>query len=240
MSEIKSIIDRAVRLEEEKRRAAEDLKELYAEAKANGHDVPALKLLVKEALETEAKRAKREAAEEMAEVYRRALGQLADTPLGSAAVAAAADGQSRVKMSFKGKDGHRASVEFSPSCHPALKEKLVEAFGATESTAQEAPAPSAAQAEGATGEIPEQGEDETDGGASLAETRVHSAVQSSQFGTGTTGAGEGENAGASAPPPLSAPGRQYEPTPVRVIAPIDLTIPASLDRRSELQRAGAI
>lgn len=96
--------------------------------------------------------------------------------------------------------------------------------------AQEAPTPSAAQAEGATGSNPGQGDDDTGGEASPAETQVHKAAQSSQFGTGATGAAERVNADAPAPPRTIAPGRQYEPTPIPTAAEIDLTIPAHLDR----------
>lgn len=86
---LKSFIERAARLEEERRAIASDLKEVYAEANSEGYDVAALKALVKEAGEDDRKRAKREEREEILDTYRAALGQLADTPLGVATISAA-------------------------------------------------------------------------------------------------------------------------------------------------------
>lgn len=83
---------------------------------------------------------------------------------------------------------------------------------------QEAPAPNTAQAKGVTGERPEEGDDDCNGGASPADEQVYAAVQSSQFGTGDTGEGESVDAGIPAPPISPSPGQQ----------PIDLTIPAFL------------
>ncbi len=82
---LKSIVARIVRLEEEKAQIAADLKEIYSEAKSEGYDGPALKLIVKETLEDERKKAKRQERDEIADTYRVALGMLADTPLGAAA-----------------------------------------------------------------------------------------------------------------------------------------------------------
>ncbi|MGE7153136.1 DUF2312 domain-containing protein [Methylorubrum rhodesianum] len=44
--QLKSIIDRVERLEEEKAGIAGDIKDVYAEAKANGFDVKALRKLI--------------------------------------------------------------------------------------------------------------------------------------------------------------------------------------------------
>ncbi len=81
-SQLKSIVERIERLEEEKKTIADDIKEVYAEAKGNGYDVKVLRKLI--ALR---KRDVEERAEEEAilELYEQALGDLADTPLGRAA-----------------------------------------------------------------------------------------------------------------------------------------------------------
>ncbi len=86
-------------LEEERRAIAADLKEVYAEAKSEGYDVPALKALVKEACEDDKKRANREEREEILDAYRAALGQLADTPLGLSAYPEAVRERSKARFS---------------------------------------------------------------------------------------------------------------------------------------------
>ena len=82
---LKSFIERAERLDEEKRALAADLKEVFAEAKSAGFDVKIMRKII-----TERRRDKDAVDEEQAllDVYRRALGMLSDTPLGEAAVAA--------------------------------------------------------------------------------------------------------------------------------------------------------
>ncbi len=87
---VRSYVERATRLEEEKRERSEDLKELWAEAKSNGFDaddLAGMKTLVKEALEDGAKRKKRVSRQEALERMRAALGPLDGTPLGNAAMA---------------------------------------------------------------------------------------------------------------------------------------------------------
>lgn len=78
-----SIIERIERLEEERKALAEDVKDIYREAKSAGYDVPTIRLLIKRRAEDAAKRQEREA---LLETYLAALGQLADTPLGNAAL----------------------------------------------------------------------------------------------------------------------------------------------------------
>jgi uncharacterized protein (UPF0335 family) len=80
-----SIIERIEALEAERKNLAEDVKDIYREAKSAGYDVPVLRLLVKRRAEDEEKRNIREA---LLETYLAALGQLADTPLGNAAIGA--------------------------------------------------------------------------------------------------------------------------------------------------------
>lgn len=78
-----SIIERIEALEAEKKNLAQDVKDIYWEAKRAGFDAPTIRLIIKRRAEDEAKREEREA---LLEIYLNALGQLADTPLGKAAV----------------------------------------------------------------------------------------------------------------------------------------------------------
>jgi len=77
-----SIIERIEALEAEKKNLAEDVKDIYREAKSAGFDSPTIRLIIKHRAEDAAKREEREA---LLETYMAALGQLADTPLGKAA-----------------------------------------------------------------------------------------------------------------------------------------------------------
>ena len=45
--QLKSIVERIERLEEEKKTIADDIKDVYAEAKGNGFDVKALRQIIK-------------------------------------------------------------------------------------------------------------------------------------------------------------------------------------------------
>lgn len=69
-SQVKSYVERVERLAEEKASIAEDIKEVFAEAKGNGLDVKILRKLI-----AERKRDKDDLAEEEAllDLYRRAL-----------------------------------------------------------------------------------------------------------------------------------------------------------------------
>lgn len=78
-----SIIERIEALETERKNLAEDVKDIYREAKSAGYDAPTIRLIIKRRAEDEAKREEREA---LLEIYLNALGQLADTPLGNAAM----------------------------------------------------------------------------------------------------------------------------------------------------------
>jgi uncharacterized protein (UPF0335 family) len=82
-SQLSSIIERIEKLEDEKAMLAEDIKEVYAEAKGNGFDVKILRKLV--ALRKQDADKRREEQAVMA-VYMAELGMLADTPLGQAAI----------------------------------------------------------------------------------------------------------------------------------------------------------
>lgn len=69
--QIKSIIERIENLEEEKRQIADDIKDVYGEAKANGFDVKTLRKIIS-LLRKEASHRQEEAA--LLEAYMRALG----------------------------------------------------------------------------------------------------------------------------------------------------------------------
>jgi len=83
--ELKSLRDRIVRLEEQKKEIAEDIKETYAEAKGRGYDTKALRQVVKREMETAAEAEKRRETEAITELYLANLGMLDGTPLGDAA-----------------------------------------------------------------------------------------------------------------------------------------------------------
>jgi uncharacterized protein (UPF0335 family) len=74
--QLKSIVERIERLEEEKKAISSDIGDIYAESKGNGFDVPALKAIVRARRETAEQKAKREDREVHEEVYRGALGML--------------------------------------------------------------------------------------------------------------------------------------------------------------------
>lgn len=82
-AQVRSIVERIERLEEEKAALAEDIKELYAEAKSNGFDVKALRAVVRLRKQDADKRREHEA---IVASYMAALGMLADLPLGRAAM----------------------------------------------------------------------------------------------------------------------------------------------------------
>ena len=69
--QLKSIIERIERLEEEKHGLAEDIREIYAEAKGSGYDTKALRQVIK--LRRLADQDRRE-QEEIIDTYKQALG----------------------------------------------------------------------------------------------------------------------------------------------------------------------
>lgn len=84
--QLRSLVDRVVRLEEEKQALSEDVKVIYGEAKSAGYNPKSLRILVKEEMEDDKKRGARLAVEEDAEIMRHALGAFASTGLGEAAM----------------------------------------------------------------------------------------------------------------------------------------------------------
>jgi uncharacterized protein (UPF0335 family) len=69
--QLKSIIERVERLEEEKANIAADIRDVFAEAKANGFDVKILRQVLKL---RKMEHAERDEQEAMLEMYLRAIG----------------------------------------------------------------------------------------------------------------------------------------------------------------------
>lgn len=82
-NQLKAIVERIERLEEEKKTIADDIKDVFAEAKGNGYDVKALRTIIRMRKQDANERAEQEA---LIETYMQALGMLADLPLGRAAL----------------------------------------------------------------------------------------------------------------------------------------------------------
>jgi uncharacterized protein (UPF0335 family) len=80
---LRAFIERVERLEEDKRALADDIREVYLEAKGNGYDIKIMRRVV--ALRR-MDRDKRKEEEAILDLYLSALGELADTPLGRSAV----------------------------------------------------------------------------------------------------------------------------------------------------------
>ena len=72
-AQLKSFIERIERLEEEKRALGEDIKEVYAEAKANGFDTKTLRTVVRLRKQDTNERQEQEA---LLDLYLQALGML--------------------------------------------------------------------------------------------------------------------------------------------------------------------
>ncbi len=71
--QLKSIVERVERLEEEKQALADDIKEVYAEAKANGFDTKTLRTVVRLRKQDAAERAEQET---LLDLYMHALGMV--------------------------------------------------------------------------------------------------------------------------------------------------------------------
>jgi uncharacterized protein (UPF0335 family) len=71
--QLKAIIERIERLEEEKKTISDDIRDVYAEAKGNGFDVKALRVVVRMRKQDKDERAEQEA---ILETYLHALGMI--------------------------------------------------------------------------------------------------------------------------------------------------------------------
>lgn len=83
---LRAFIERIERLEEEKRAIADDIKEVYSEAKGTGYDAKVMRKIVSL---RRMDRQKRIEEEEILSLYMEALGEFVETPLGQAAISAA-------------------------------------------------------------------------------------------------------------------------------------------------------
>ncbi len=82
-NQLQSVVERIEKLEDERSILAEDIKDVYLEAKGNGFDPKIIKKLVALRKKDPSKVAEEEA---LLDTYKAALGMLADTPLGRAAM----------------------------------------------------------------------------------------------------------------------------------------------------------
>ena len=71
--QLKAFVERVERLEEEKKTIADDIRDVYAEAKGNGFDVKALRTIVRLRKQDESERQEQET---ILETYMQALGML--------------------------------------------------------------------------------------------------------------------------------------------------------------------
>ena len=71
--QLKAVVERIERLEEEKKATADDIREVYAEAKGNGFDIKALRTIVRLRKQDIDERKEQEA---VLETYMNALGML--------------------------------------------------------------------------------------------------------------------------------------------------------------------
>jgi uncharacterized protein (UPF0335 family) len=79
---LKSFIERIERLEEEKKALAEDIKEVFAEAKGNGFDTKIMRQVIR------LRRMDKDDLDEqetLLDIYKRALGMIPDLPAQAAA-----------------------------------------------------------------------------------------------------------------------------------------------------------
>ena len=80
--QLRSIIERIERLEEERKTLAEDIKEVFAEAKGNGFDTKIMREIIKIRRMDEDDLDEQET---LLDIYKRALGMLPDAPESAAA-----------------------------------------------------------------------------------------------------------------------------------------------------------
>ena len=86
-NQLKALVERIEKLEEERTVLADDVKSVFSKAKANGFDPKIIKKVLALRKKDASKRAEEQA---LLSVYMDALGMLADTPLGKAAMDRAA------------------------------------------------------------------------------------------------------------------------------------------------------
>lgn len=75
--QLRSIVERVERMEEEKKVIVDDIKDIYAEAKANGFDTKTIRTIVRLRKQDEAERQEQEA---LLDLYMHALGMTTEDP----------------------------------------------------------------------------------------------------------------------------------------------------------------
>jgi uncharacterized protein (UPF0335 family) len=70
---LKAVVERIERLEEEKKTIADDIRDVYAEAKGNGYDIKALRTIIRLRRQDKTERQEHEA---ILETYMHALGMI--------------------------------------------------------------------------------------------------------------------------------------------------------------------
>ena len=132
--QLRSIVDRIERLEEEKATIAVDIKEVYSEAKANGYDTKTLRAVVRIRKQDAFERAEQEA---LLDRYMSTLGMLADTPLGDASIRRAfgddddRDLRPRFERKAKAAEAHAPGPEEAAALADIERDGIAAASGAT-------------------------------------------------------------------------------------------------------------
>jgi uncharacterized protein (UPF0335 family) len=72
-NQLRAVVERIERLEEEKKAIADDIRDVYAEAKGNGYDIKALRTIIRLRKQDKAERQEHEA---ILETYMHALGMI--------------------------------------------------------------------------------------------------------------------------------------------------------------------
>lgn len=124
--QLRAIVERIERLEEEKAALVTDIKEVYGEAKSNGFDTKTLRAVIRLRKQDPAERQEQEA---LLDLYKEALGMLVDTPLGEAAVEAATN-EARIKRAARDSGVKRALKAFGTPV-PLTEEEKAKGFVAT-------------------------------------------------------------------------------------------------------------
>jgi uncharacterized protein (UPF0335 family) len=107
-NQLKAIVERIERLEEDKKTLSDDIRDVYAEAKGNGYDVKALRTIIRLRKQDANERAEQET---ILETYMMALGMLVGTPLGDSALDRV--GRSKVRLSESMKDSSDQAQEMA-------------------------------------------------------------------------------------------------------------------------------
>jgi uncharacterized protein (UPF0335 family) len=77
--QLRSVVERIERLEEEKKATAEDIREVYGEAKANGYDTKVLRQVISLRKQDLSERQEQDAVRDL---YLHALGMISNIPSG--------------------------------------------------------------------------------------------------------------------------------------------------------------